>query len=164
MQVNQSTNTNFKARIVPTEYLKEGIRYAKDAKGICSNKADQFLSALKTIANDGTKDDVLIRGVKGSFMSPGQARLQEILRNGKVVYAPHTGHCTYIYDGPQCVEGIIDYARGLIKKQTGKWTKLESGNVYKKMQALAEKQKIEMEKMEAEFQADLSKQLDDLIK
>lgn len=105
---NSNYNSSFGARIIMSNYLDAGLKYAKEHASL--QEKDQFLNALRHIANDSDIETFSIKAVEGSRIRPGQARKSIIEVKGKQSYSyENDGFVGYIFDGPQCMSAVIHF-------------------------------------------------------
>ncbi len=106
IQNNSNYNTQFGARIIKTDYLKAGFKYAHDYA--LPREQRDFLNALEYIAKDKKMKTFCIRGVEGSTIKPGQARLSQVEIDGHKSYE-NEGFIGTIDDGTQCIKALKDF-------------------------------------------------------
>lgn len=118
LTVNQPTNTNFKATIKSTKYLKEGVKTALREVEFNPQKAQAFYDSFNAILKSNKINNFSISAKRGSVLKPGTARPYQIKVDGyKIEGSPVGG---LIFDGEQCVEHIIDFAKKFIGKRPPK--------------------------------------------
>ena len=137
LTVNQSTNTNFKARIVKTKYLESAFETALGQAKVHPTKAKKFYESLNAIRNNKNIHSFSIDALKGSNLKPGESRPYKIVIDGYEIKG-HPVFGEFIYDGNQCVQHIIDFAKRFLGEKESK-TILTKETLITKLQQLQKK-------------------------
>ena len=129
LTVNQPTNTNFKATIKSTKYLKDGVKTALRDVKFNPERAQNFYESVETILKSNKINTFAIAAKKGSALKSGTARPYQIKADGyKIEGSPVGG---LIFDGEQCVDHIIDFAKKFLGKKSSKVAMSENELSYK---------------------------------
>lgn len=129
LTVNQPTNTNFKATIKSTKYFKDGVRTALRDVKLNPERAQNFYESVETILKSNQINNFAIAAKRGSVLKPGTARPYQIKLDGyKIEGSPVGG---LIFDGEQCVNHVIDFAKKFLDKKPSKAVMSENELSYK---------------------------------
>lgn len=133
LTINQPTNVNFKATIKSTKYLKDGVKTALRDVEFNPERAQNFYESVETILKSNKINTFAIAAKKGSVLKPGTARPYQIKADGyKIEGSPVGG---LVFDGEQCVDHIIDFAKKFLGKKSSK-VAMSQNELSNKMSAL----------------------------
>ena len=106
MQVQSINNQSFGAKILPSPYLAEGIKYAKEIAPL--KEKNEFANALEWIKNTQSFKTFKIAAVEGSKIEKGKPRKYRVEIDGRRSYT-NVGESGLVYDGPQCIMAIKEF-------------------------------------------------------
>ena len=114
LTVNQPINTNFKAVIKPTKYLEKGFNTAfRDIK-LNPPRAQKFYESLKAISETLKFSNFSIEAKGRKLNYP---RAYQIKVDNYKIEGPSVPEDYRRFDGEQCVEHIIDFAKTFLGKK-----------------------------------------------